>query len=237
MGSTTNSCATSSSHNAVKKRSAKQRRRDELYSTGIIARRTSARNAARTSRFNANFRRTLENTVINKYANRRTSLFKSSRPMKAPKRKSTTRTHEQLYDQEGRLLRVGDIVSLVDEEDDAPYFAQIRGLITDTYGEKKVALNWLIPLKSASDEHYFDAQHFAHGMSDSELYPIDVCCFVSNAPDLAPYKKVWSPRMCIEEQLKFEMKERMRDLQAVASSKLRFLDGPLVTAEKSETKL
>ena len=227
MGSNSNGNV-SAIHNGGKKKNAKPRRREDLYATGIVARRALARNATKVSRFNGSFRRTLGNTVVNKYANRRTSFFKVSRPMKAPKRKSTTRTHEQFYDEEGRLFRVGDIVSLLDEEDGAPYFAQIRGLVTDIYGEKKAALNWLIPLKSASDEHYFDAQNFVHGISDSELYPIEVCCFISNAPDLASYRKTWSPKECIKEQLKFEMEERMRDLQAVASSKLRFLNGPLV---------
>ncbi|VDD93128.1 unnamed protein product [Enterobius vermicularis] len=207
---------------------------EKLYTTGIVARRNSARNAARASKFGSGFRRSFGSIVINKYANRRTSIFKSNRPMKAPKRKSTAQTHEQFYDQEGRLFRVGDIVSLVDEEDGAPYFAQIRGLMTDTYGEKKAALNWLIPLKSASDEHYFDPHNFAHGISDAELYPIEVCCFVSNVPDIAAYKRIWSPRECVEQQLRFEMEERLHDLQAVASSELHFLDGPLLAPRKKD---
>uniref|UniRef100_A0A0N5AKU5 BAH domain-containing protein n=1 Tax=Syphacia muris TaxID=451379 RepID=A0A0N5AKU5_9BILA len=227
MGASSN-LNTTSLHGNGKKKNGKQKRHEEPHSTGIVARRTYARNAARMAKFNSNFRRTLENTVVNKYASRRTSLFKSSRPMKAPKRRATVRTHQQLYDQEGRLFRVGDIVSLLDEEDGMPYFAQIRGLVTDSYGDQKVALNWLIPLKSASDEHYFDPNHFAHGISDPEFYSINDCCFICNAPDLPAYRKEWTPRECAEEQLKYEMEERLRDLQAVASSELRFLDGSLV---------
>lgn len=43
-------------------------------------------------------RRTLANTLINKYANRRTSLFKLNRPLRAPRRKATIRTHDSIWD-------------------------------------------------------------------------------------------------------------------------------------------
>lgn len=45
-------------------------------------------------------------------------------------------------------MQIGDIVSLADYDDNT-YYAQIRGLLVDTYCEKSAFLTWLIPTKSS----------------------------------------------------------------------------------------
>ncbi|VDK57294.1 unnamed protein product [Anisakis simplex] len=200
----------------------------QLSAVGIAARRVSARNVARSTRSNAiktNRSSTSHHASVNKYVNRRTSLFKSNRPVKAPSSRATIRTHDSIWDSEGRLIQLGDIVSIVDDEDGLPYFAQIRGIITDTHGDQCVVLNWLIPTDTAFDAHQFDAQHFAHAISDDNLYPLEVCTFIQTAPDLLAYRREWTPRLCAEEQLRREMHDRLANLKSVACERLRFIDG------------
>lgn len=43
---------------------------------------------------------------------------------------------------------MGDIVSLMDE-DDRVYYAQIRGLLTDPYCEKSAVITWLLPTQES----------------------------------------------------------------------------------------
>uniref|UniRef100_A0A915CFZ8 BAH domain-containing protein n=1 Tax=Parascaris univalens TaxID=6257 RepID=A0A915CFZ8_PARUN len=225
------------SHTAAKKKTTSRgRRRGELHSVGIAVRRASARSAARFAKAGTSVRRTLANTLINKYANRRTSLFKLNRPLKAPRRKATIRTHDSIWDIEGRLFRLGDIVSILDEEDGLPYFAQIRGIITDWHGEQYVVLNWLIPLDTAFDVHQFDAEHFVHAISDETFYPLEVCTFVQTTPELPAYQREWTPRACAEEQLRRELGDRLANLRAIASERLKFMDSPIVGDEDADAE-
>uniref|UniRef100_F1L552 GATA zinc finger domain-containing protein 1 n=1 Tax=Ascaris suum TaxID=6253 RepID=F1L552_ASCSU len=212
------------------------RRRGELHSVGIAVRRASARSAARFAKAGTSVRRTLANTLINKYANRRTSLFKLNRPLRAPRRKATIRTHDSIWDIEGRLFRLGDIVSILDEEDGLPYFAQIRGIITDWHGEQYVVLNWLIPMDTAFDVHQFDAEHFVHAISDETFYPLEVCTFVQTTPELPAYQREWTPRACAEEQLRRELGDRLANLRAIASERLKFMDSPIAGDEDADAE-
>uniref|UniRef100_A0A915PYW7 Uncharacterized protein n=1 Tax=Setaria digitata TaxID=48799 RepID=A0A915PYW7_9BILA len=83
-----------------KKQITRGRRRDDLPSLGIVARRATSRyGLSRQSKSaSVNGRRIGINTVINKYANRRTSFFKSMRPQKAISQKAGLRCHDALWD-------------------------------------------------------------------------------------------------------------------------------------------
>lgn len=58
--------------------------------------------------------------------------------------------------------QIGDVVSVVDEQDGKPYYAQIRGFIQDQYCEKSAALTWLIPTL-ASPRDQFDPASYIIG--------------------------------------------------------------------------
>lgn len=63
----------------------------------------------------------------------------------------------------GSYLQVGDIVSLLDNQDNV-YYAQIRGLLIDNYCEKSAFLTWLIPTQESPDpKEAFDAATYLIG--------------------------------------------------------------------------
>lgn len=79
--------------------------------------------------------------------NRRT-LFK--RPaQKTPRVQACTRFVKSLF-YKGSYMQIGDIVSIVDSEQNV-YYAQIRGLLVDAYCEKSAFLTWLIPTQDSPD--------------------------------------------------------------------------------------
>ncbi|VDK86211.1 unnamed protein product, partial [Onchocerca ochengi] len=151
------------------------RKRDDLPSLGIVARRAASRYGIPRQNKNpsVNGRRIGINTVINKYASRRTSFFKSVRPQKAPSQKAGLQCHDALWDKCERLFRTGDIISVTDKDNNLPYFAQIRALLCNHLGERFAALTWLVPTELADDAHQFDAEHFVHALSDSVMYPLE----------------------------------------------------------------
>ena len=57
--------------------------------------------------------------------------------------------------------QVGDIVSLVDD-DEKVYYAQIRGFLQDQYYEKSAVITWLLPT-SASSKEGFDPSTYILG--------------------------------------------------------------------------
>lgn len=59
---------------------------------------------------------------------------------------------------------MGDIVSLMDE-DDKIYYAQIRGLLTDPYCEKSAVITWLLPTQeSPPPSECFDPATYIIGL-------------------------------------------------------------------------
>lgn len=69
----------------------------------------------------------------------------------------------QVFTVQGSYFQIGDIVSLVDEEDDV-YYAQIRGLLTDQYCEKSAVVTWLLPTgDSPPPDTGFDASTYIIG--------------------------------------------------------------------------
>ena len=63
---------------------------------------------------------------------------------------------------QGVYYQIGDVVSVVDEQDGKTYYAQIRGFIQDQYCEKSAALPWLIPTQ-ASPKDCFDPASYIIG--------------------------------------------------------------------------
>lgn len=102
--------------------------------------------------------------------NRRT-LFK--RPaQKTPRVQACTRFVKSLF-YKGSYIQIGDIVSIVDSEQNV-YYAQIRGLLVDAYCEKSAFLTWLIPTQDSPDpKEGFDPATYLIGKS----------CRASNYPN------------------------------------------------------
>ncbi|KAL3989423.1 hypothetical protein ACH3XW_27615 [Acanthocheilonema viteae] len=200
------------------------RKRDDLPSLGIVARRAASRFSI--SRQNKNVslsgRRVGMNTLINKYANRRTSFFKSTRPQKATSQKAGLRCHDALWDKCERLFRTGDIVSVTDKDNGLCYFAQIRALLCDQFGERFSALTWLVPTESADEAHQFDAENFVHALSDSVIYPLEACTFVQHIPLLPGYFHDWKPRSLVEKKLHEQLEERVRSINTISSKLIAF---------------
>ncbi|VDN05139.1 unnamed protein product [Thelazia callipaeda] len=222
------SCLTSNGGNGAMKRrqGARGRKRDELPLLGIAARR--ALSGSITSRqgrsVSTNGRRNVVNTVVNKYANRRTSFFKSVRPQKASTQKAGIKCHESLWDKDGRLFRKGDIISITDSKDGLEYFGQIRTLISNQLGERFAALIWLVPTDSARDSHQFDAKNFVHVLSDSGMYPLGICKFVQHSPLLPAYFLDWKPHSEVEKRLREELEERVRSANTLSTTLSSFDD-------------
>uniref|UniRef100_A0A1B0DDZ6 Uncharacterized protein n=2 Tax=Phlebotomus papatasi TaxID=29031 RepID=A0A1B0DDZ6_PHLPP len=73
----------------------------------------------------------------------RRNIFKKAPPAKTPTITATTSTVESLFFG-NKYYQVGDIVSLVDNKYNT-YYAQIRGLLQDSFCEKSAVITWLIP--------------------------------------------------------------------------------------------
>ncbi|XP_050071878.1 GATA zinc finger domain-containing protein 1-like [Anopheles maculipalpis] len=78
---------------------------------------------------------------------------------------------------------VGDIVSLVDVEDNT-YYAQIRGLVVDVFNEKSAVLTWLVPTDASPPPNEgFDPVTYHVGPDEDELRDLDQMRFVMHAPN------------------------------------------------------
>uniref|UniRef100_T1PHU0 GATA zinc finger n=1 Tax=Musca domestica TaxID=7370 RepID=T1PHU0_MUSDO len=110
----------------------------------------------------------------------RRSLFKRV-PFKTPQAQATTHSVESVF-HKGSYLQVGDIVSLVDSEDNV-YYAQIRGLLIDNYCEKSAFLTWLIPTQESPDpKDGFDPATYLIGPDEELSRKLSCLEFVMHAP-------------------------------------------------------
>nr|CAH8819157.1 unnamed protein product [Trichobilharzia regenti] len=66
---------------------------------------------------------------------------------------SQTLTRKSCIFHEGVRYLIGDVVSLLDI-DGGVYYAQIRGLATDSYGDNFCFLTWLIPVLGAKEGEF-----------------------------------------------------------------------------------
>lgn len=96
---------------------------------------------------------------------RRSNIFKAARPNKTPLNicaETKTKTH---VFHEGFYYQVGDIVSVMCRG--KKYYAQIRGLISDTFCEKSAVLSWLLPTTSSPDPNEsFDPSTYLIGLEE-----------------------------------------------------------------------
>ncbi|XP_010226487.1 PREDICTED: GATA zinc finger domain-containing protein 1 [Tinamus guttatus] len=110
----------------------------------------------------------------------RRHIFKLKNPIKAPESVSTIITAESIF-YKGVYYQIGDVVSVVDEQDGRTYYAQIRGFIQDQYCEKSAALTWLIPTQ-ASPKDCFDAASYIIGPEEDLPRKMEYLEFVCHAP-------------------------------------------------------
>ncbi|CAD7089721.1 unnamed protein product [Hermetia illucens] len=107
-------------------------------------------------------------------------IFKKT-PFKAPVVPATTHTVESTF-YKGSYLQVGDIVSLMDKKDNI-YYAQIRGLLVDTYCEKSAFITWLIPTAvSPPPNERFDPATYLIGPDEDCPRKLSCLEFVMHAP-------------------------------------------------------
>uniref|UniRef100_A0A182J802 Uncharacterized protein n=2 Tax=Anopheles atroparvus TaxID=41427 RepID=A0A182J802_ANOAO len=110
---------------------------------------------------------------------RRTLLKKP--PTKTPHETASTRTVQKLFHEE-TWYQVGDIVSLLDTKDNT-YYAQIRGLLVDTYNEKSAVLTWLIPTTaSPPPNESFDPATYQVGPDEDCPRRLTYVKFIMHAP-------------------------------------------------------
>ncbi|XP_027395992.1 GATA zinc finger domain-containing protein 1 isoform X2 [Bos indicus] len=88
----------------------------------------------------------------------RRHIFKLKNPIKAPESVSTIITAESIF-YKGVYYQIGDVVSVIDEQDGKPYYAQIRGFVQDQYCEKSAALTWLIPTLASPRDQFDPASY------------------------------------------------------------------------------
>ncbi|KFO23919.1 GATA zinc finger domain-containing protein 1 [Fukomys damarensis] len=110
----------------------------------------------------------------------RRHIFKLKNPIKAPESVSTIITAESIF-YKGVYYQIGDVVSVIDEQDGKPYYAQIRGFIQDQYCEKSAALTWLIPTLS-SPKDQFDPASYIIGPEEDLPRKMEYLEFVCHAP-------------------------------------------------------
>ncbi|XP_053215276.1 GATA zinc finger domain-containing protein 1 isoform X4 [Podarcis raffonei] len=110
----------------------------------------------------------------------RRHIFKLKNPIKAPESVATIITAESIF-HKGVYYQIGDVVSVIDEQDGKTYYAQIRGFIQDQYCEKSAALTWLIPT-AASPKDCFDPATYIIGPEEDLPRKIEYLEFVCHAP-------------------------------------------------------
>ncbi|KAH0503596.1 GATA zinc finger domain-containing protein 1 [Microtus ochrogaster] len=102
------------------------------------------------------------------------------KPIKAPESVSTIITAESIF-YKGVYYQIGDVVSVIDEQDGKAYYAQIRGFVQDQYCEKSAALTWLIPTL-ASPRDQFDPASYIIGPEEDLPRKMEYLEFVCHAP-------------------------------------------------------
>jgi len=102
-------------------------------------------------------------------------------PIKAPNSVSTPVSGNSVY-YKNFYYQKGDIVSLMDEDDDI-YYAQLRGFLTDQYCEKSAVITWLLPTQeSPPPKKAFDPATYIIGPDEEVPRHLDCMEFVMHAP-------------------------------------------------------
>lgn len=84
----------------------------------------------------------------------------------------------------GQIFQKGDIVSVVDSEDNNIYYAQCLIFLTDKYYKKYVGYNWLAPRedKTFQTNEEFVPSKYKIAFSDEVFHCIETINFVCHAP-------------------------------------------------------
>ncbi|XP_058063098.1 uncharacterized protein LOC131213144 [Anopheles bellator] len=117
---------------------------------------------------------------FNSKAKSRRTLLKKP-PTKSTCETASTKTVAQLF-HENICFHESDIVSLVDVKDNI-YYAQIRGLLIDTYREKSATLMWLLPTTSSPPPNVsFNPATYIAGPVEETPRRLAYMKFVMSAP-------------------------------------------------------
>lgn len=112
----------------------------------------------------------------------RRNIFKKNLPSRTPMTSSNTLSTAQSLFHAGAYYQVGDIVSLMDDRDDV-FYAQIRGLIQDSFCEKSAVITWLLPTTVSPDpKERFDAATYTIGPEEDQPRRLGTMEFVMHAP-------------------------------------------------------
>lgn len=83
---------------------------------------------------------------------------------------------------EGQYFQTGDVVSVIDEDDNNIYYAQCKCFMTDQFCEKFVVLTWLLPTEILSENEGFIPGKFKLGPEEDFPRKMEYMTFVCNAP-------------------------------------------------------
>jgi len=156
--------------------------RDSVAS-GLILSRNRKKNKGKHTNTKSNGGKSKRTTRSNKGKGRRT-IFKKKpvRSLKATA-KATPTTSQRIY-HEGQFFNVGDIVSVVNIDDDDIYYAQLRGFLTDQFSDKYGVISWLLPtVDSPPPNEGFHPATYILGPEEELPRRMEVFTFVMHAPD------------------------------------------------------
>lgn len=120
------------------------------------------------------------------------------KPVKSIRNPPTPVTADRVY-YRGEFYSVGDIVSVTDIGGDI-FYAQLRGFLTDEYGEKSGVISWLLPTTgSPPPNEGFHPATYVIGPEEDVPRSLSVFTFVMHAPSdyyyyrNAPYRTATRP--------------------------------------------
>ncbi|CAG0886571.1 unnamed protein product [Cyprideis torosa] len=99
---------------------------------------------------------------------------------RAPLATATVVTGESVLHR-GVYWQKGDVVSVIDSEDGLTYYAMVKGLLSDQYGQKSAVLTWLIPTVEATVGE-FHPNKYILGPEDEVPRSLDVMEIVCRTP-------------------------------------------------------
>lgn len=137
-------------------------------------------------------------TISTKGKSRRV-VFKKNISMKAPSSVSTVvSSHYVTYNDQ--YFQVGDIVSVMDCDNEKIHYAQISGLLEDQYMEKSCVITWLLPT-TASPTDRFDPSTYIIGPEEDFPRKLEYFEFVCHAPS-DYFKQINSPYPTLPDESK-----------------------------------
>ena len=168
----------------------------DSVASGLISR-NNKKSKSKKSNSKASGKSKRVNTRSNKGKGRRT-IFKK-KPIKSLPATATATTSERVY-HEGQYWNIGDIVSVVNMEDEDIYYAQLRGFLSDQYSDKYAVITWLLPTRDSPPPNQgFHPATYILGPEEELPRRMEVFTFVMHAPDeyfynrRAPYRTATLP--------------------------------------------